>query len=275
MARYHTQEEYGRLLKEALEKQGFRVGLWMNRERVALGREEWEGFLEIRRAKARREDFEAFYPLMQDEASVYICSNGRINLLYREKVAIDPEKRMRREQADQAEIDRIEREEACRRTMDEWEYELWLAQHSEEEIPYEDFDELSEEKELAVLRALNEVKCGIRLSERKNETHLEFEDEYYISSCSMAGAKKAAEWVHEKLWNVCCDIQRVQEKIGLERVKRENSASGWISESVIDEFEQIEGYVSALRQKKKEFVDEASTDEFRVDIDADAEGDWL
>ncbi len=273
MARWHTQQEYGRLLKTALEKRGFRVGLWMNERRVASGWEEWEGFLEIQRGKAYEDSFgmSMMYPKMQDEASIYIASGGRINLLYREKVVIDREKKARREAAEQAEIEQAELDEACRRTMDEWEYEIWSQQQEASEISEEDFDELPIEKELAVLRALNELKCGIRLSERKNETHLEFEDEYWFSSCSAAGAGRAAEWIHGKLWNVCCELDCIEKTTGLERVEREKFPSGWMSESVIDSFEQIEEYASAVRQRQKESMEEWD-DDFAADF-ADDDGE--
>lgn len=266
MAHRHTQQEYGRLLKAALEKKGFRVGLWMNERRVSLGREEWEGFLEIQRDEKYAEQFgmSMMYPKMLDEASIYICSDGRIDLLYREKVAVDPEKKARREAAEQIEIEHVKMDEACRQTMDEWTYELWAAQREAAEIPHEDFDELPEEKELVVLRALNEAKCAIHLSERKNETHLEFEDEYFLSSCSRAGADRAAEWIHGRLWNVCCELDCIEKQTGLERIRREKSSSGWSSESVIDSFEQIGEYVDTVRQAAKE-SGELLTDDFAAD----------
>jgi hypothetical protein len=89
----------------------------------------------------------------------------------------------------------------------------------------------------------------------------------------MAGMNRAVEWIHGKLWNVCCELDCIAKQTGLERVYREKSSCGWISESVIDDFEQIDEYVSEIRRRNKEETEEFTADVFEGNIEYDDEWD--
>ncbi len=271
MARGHTQTEYARLLKEYLQKNGFRVGIEMEVRGKHGESISWDGFLRIARMNIQVEGYSDFAFPMYADASIHVDDEGEIRLHYHEPIIVNPEKKAKR-MAQEA----LEREKAAdieeSFAAGDFKEDGWCEAPSAEECDVFDFDEevkeevtmqdfeeeqasaenyeyMSDEEELQLLRALNGEYTRISLGSPKNETWLCFNNHYFMDACSRNSAKKAASRIRDDLYGVCASMKRLSEQTGFERVKPEKEWEGWEQENVLDEFEQIDEF---CRQKRAE-----------------------
>ncbi len=257
----HTQLEYGKLLKQQLEKRGMCVGLQMEE-----GERGWAGSLILARGSVRCEDS---FTDLQAEACLYVDDEGAIRVYYSEPIVIDSEKKTRYD-AQQEEKRRIEEEMQHHPeryfSFAEDEEEYAEVQLEEEECaaydaePTEDLEYISEKQELELLRALNEMPCQVMLYNRKNENRLIYNGRYQMDACSRNSAKKAAVYICDELFVICGYIEYLSAQLGFVRVKPQEKWRGWedvmVNADILDDFLQIDGYLAEKRRtrEKQELV---------------------
>ncbi len=278
MAREHTKIEYARLLKEYLQKSGFKVGIEMEVRGEYGEYVSWDGFLRIARRDVSAEWDSGFAFSMYADASIHVDDDGEIRLHYHEPIIVNPEKKAKKMAQEALERERetaIEDSLAATEFDDEELFEFDFdedAADEKEELPQnieeaeeasaENYEYMSDEEELRLLRALNGEYLSISLHSPKNETLLYFNNHYYMDACSRNSAKKAASMIRDDLYCLCASMKRLSEAIGFERVKPEQEWDGWEQENVLDEFEQIDDFCEQKRAEAQKRAEEAERAEW-------------
>lgn len=250
----HTQLEYGKLLKEQLEKLGMRVGLHMRTDERG-----WEGTLILARGDVRSEDGDEDIVELHSDVFVYVDDEGAIRVHYSEPIIVDPEKKARYD-AWQEEKKRIEEDmqlhpEKYFILEDEADHIEASEADREEMQSAEDLLHISEEQELKLLRALNNEYLKMGLYNRENANRLIYHGRYRMEACSRSSAKKAAVYICDELFVACGSIEYLSKQLGFVRVKPKKKWESWadscIVGDIIDDFSQIEGYLAAKRRAKQ------------------------